>query len=336
MDLRGTRARITREMHTRSLPWIVLALGLIAPGTVASAASGDGLPLPSGDAGLGGVADPTSGSRYVTLNAGRRTVLARVLRNGGSVFTYRFLRGSYTIPAVAIDGSASGLSRDGKTLVLIRPRNGFPQSRTKLIVLDPRRLSIHRRLTLRGDFSFDAISPDGRLMYLIEYLSPRNLTRYAVRAFDLRTGRLLAGQIVDPREPDERMGGFPITRAVSPDGRWAYTLYDGAGKAPFVHALDTVDRTAACIDLDALAGNRRLNAFRLGLSSDGGRLFVNDRGRALAAVDTKTFRVSEPATRGDGGGARVLTLAFAGAAAVLLAAGVVSLGVRRRRRLAAI
>jgi hypothetical protein len=322
-------------MHTRSLQWVVLALALVAPGAVASAASGDGLPVPSGDAGIGGVADPASGSRYVTLSAGRQTVLARVLRNGGEVFSYRLLHGSYTIPAVAIDGSASGLSRDGRTLVLIRPRNDFPQSRTKLMVLDARRFSINRRVTLRGDFSFDAISPDGRLMYLIEYLSPRDFTRYAVRAFDLRTGRLLAAQIVDPREPDERMGGLPITRMMSPDGRWAYTLYDGAGKAPFVHALDTVDRTAACIDLDALAGNKRLNALRFGLSSDRDRLFVNDRGRALAVIDTKTFRVSAPGTAGDGDGVTVLTLASVGMAAVLLGACAVSLGLRRRRRLAA-
>jgi hypothetical protein len=68
---------------------------------------------------------------------------------------------------------------------------------------------------------------------------------------------------VDPREPDEDMRGYPITRASSPDGRWAYTLYDGAGKHPFVHALDTQGRTAACIDLDGLAGRDDLYELRL-------------------------------------------------------------------------
>ena len=47
------------------------------------------------------------------------------------------------------------------------------------------------------------------------------------------------------------MRGQPLTRATSPDGRWAYTLYDGAGKEPFIHALDTSTRSARCIDLDA-------------------------------------------------------------------------------------
>ena len=105
----------------------------------------------------------------------------------------------------------------------------FPQGRTTFAVFDANRLRRAQRLTLDGDFSFDALSPDGRLLYLIEYVKPQNPTRYRVRALDLDSGRLLPGTIVDPREPDEAMRGFPITRETSSDGRWAYTLYDGAG-----------------------------------------------------------------------------------------------------------
>ena len=53
--------------------------------------------------------------------------------------------------------------------------------RTTFAVVDTRRLAVRRHLALRGDFSFDAISPDGRTMYLIEY-SARDLNNYAVRA----------------------------------------------------------------------------------------------------------------------------------------------------------
>jgi hypothetical protein len=53
-------------------------------------------------------------------------------------------------------------------------------------------------------------------------------------------------------------GGLPITREASSGARWAYTLYDGAGGHPFVHALETTGRTAACIDLDALTGRNDL------------------------------------------------------------------------------
>ena len=45
------------------------------------------------------------------------------------------------------------------------------------------------------------------------------------------------------------MGGQPATRATTPDGRWAYTLYARAKGKPFVHALDTARRQAFCIDL---------------------------------------------------------------------------------------
>ena len=70
-------------------------------------------------------------------------------------------------------------------------------------------MRIRRRFALKGDFSFDALSPDARTMYLIRYLSPRDATRYEVRAYDLRRQRLLEKPIVDPREPGRRMDGWP-------------------------------------------------------------------------------------------------------------------------------
>jgi hypothetical protein len=259
---------------------------------VPAGAGADGLPVQGVDAGPTGVASATV--RYVSLPARPGgTLVAKVRRDGGQVLRSRMLRGSFTIPAVAYDGSASGLSADAGTLVLIRPRARFPQQRTRLVVLDAKRLRLRSRLTLRGDFSFDALSPDGRTMYLIEYRSRRDPTRYAVRAYDLRRGQLLRAPIVDPREPDERMRGLPVTRATSSDGRWEYTLYDGAGSHPFVHALDTARGEAACIDLDALAGSRRL--YQLRLRSSGRELSVVDGPTVVAAIDRTTFRVGAPA-----------------------------------------
>ena len=144
--------------------------------------------------------------------------MARVRRDGGQVARTRVLPGVFTVPAVALDGSAGGLSANGGTLVLIKPRARFPRRRTPFVVLDARRLRVRDRFTLRGDFSFDALSPDGRSMFLIQYLSRRDPTRYAVRVFDLRTRRMLPKPIVDASEPDEQMRGYPITRATSADG----------------------------------------------------------------------------------------------------------------------
>src|SRR4051812_2813629 len=96
---------------------VVVLLALAAP------ARGDGLPVLGVNAGPGGVAG--RGLRYVTLDAARGTTVAAVRARGGSVVRWRFLRARFTIPAVAYDGSPSGLSRDGRTLVLIRPRVSF-------------------------------------------------------------------------------------------------------------------------------------------------------------------------------------------------------------------
>jgi hypothetical protein len=113
---------------------------------------------------------------------------------------------------------------------------------------------LQRVVTLRGAFYFDAISPDGGTMYLIQHTSAFNILRYVVRAYDLRTDRLVPGTIVDRREPDERMAGYPIARAATGDGVWAYTLYQKPRGRLFVHALDTSRGIARCIDLPRLAG----------------------------------------------------------------------------------
>ncbi|HEY3190613.1 MAG TPA: hypothetical protein VGJ70_24190, partial [Solirubrobacteraceae bacterium] len=245
-----------RSPATAALLLLVLVLVPAAP------ARADGLPVLGVDAGLTGVAG--GGLRYVTLGAGARsTTVAAVRREGGQVLNAAALRGAFTIPAVALDGSPSGLSADGRTLVLIRPRARFPQRRTVLALLDVPSLRVRRILRLRGDYSFDAIAPDGRALYLIQYVSRSDPTRYLVRAYDVRAGRLVAAPVVDPSERGEKMRGLPLSRATSADGRSAYTLYDGGGGEPFIHALDTRARTAVCVDLPQLAGRGDLSSLRL-------------------------------------------------------------------------
>jgi hypothetical protein len=314
----------------------LLAGAAIVAGTAASTASADGLPVLGVDVGSKGVTVPGATARYVTLWAGSKsTIVARVRRNGGRIDRSRVLQGEFTIPAVAYDSSASGLSADGGVLVLIQPRLSFPRARTSFALLDARRLRLLQVLRLQGDFSFDAISPSGKRIYLIQYLSPRDATKYAVRAYDVQAGRLLRDPVVDPREADEQMRGRPVSRAMSPDGRWAYTLYDG--KTPFVHALDTSRATARCIDLDALKGDQYLSALRLDVPGDGKRLVVRDALAPKLVVNTRTFAVSEPPEATPTPAARQGTsstwpwAAGATAIALALAAGGLALATRRRR-----
>jgi hypothetical protein len=312
---------------------VFLAVGAAALVATASAGA-DGLPVLSVDAGPTGVTVPTGMARYVTIPAGHSTVVARVRRDGGRIIRSRLLPGTFTIPAVAYDGSAGGLSADGRTLVLITPRTGFPRARTALLVLGARGLVPRATIRLQGDFSFDAISPQGRLLYLMQYNHPNDPTRYLVRAYDLRRGHLLQAPVVDPKERGEKMRGNPLSRGVSPDGRWAYTLYDGAGGTPFVHALDTSGRTARCIDLDALAGSQYLWRLRLGVSRDGGTLAIRDGKEPELLVDTRTFTPREPdaaqAQSSADSGTGWLLPALAAVGVLVAAVALLSVGVRRR------
>jgi hypothetical protein len=147
---------------------------------------------------------------------------------------------------------------------------------------------------LRGSFAVDAISPDGRWLYLTHYTTPTNVANYEVRAYDMTRQRLLPRPLVDPREPGEKMQGLAVTRAMSADGRWAYTLY-GATTTPFVHALDTAHRRAFCVDVPMLGADAAMGAQ---LALGGGALRVEVDGAPIAIVDTATLAVSRPLLAG--------------------------------------
>jgi hypothetical protein len=314
-----------------------LGAALAMPG----GASGAGGPVPPQQAGAGASA-PDGLLGYVAVSDGRSTIVERIRRGTGVVERVRRITGSYGVPGVGYDGSTTGLSADGSTLVLAEATRVYPVRVTRLVVLRPSTLRPLARIALRGWWSVDAISPDGRWMYLLHYTSVSSTNHYEVRAYDLRARRLVAKPVIDPTEPDEKMQGLPMTRVMSADGRWAYTLYQRPDDAPFIHALDTQGRTARCIDLDQLT-NEDVGAARLSLSRDGGQLRVTGEAGPLLVVDTSTFAVGEPAPvrapaaarpasappASDGGGGVPWWLAFV-ALVPLVGTGVVA--ARRRRR----
>jgi MYXO-CTERM domain-containing protein len=267
---------------------LLIATCILGVGAPTAHAAGGPVPPVQGGA---GVSAPGSSLAYIAVRAGHDTVLQRVRRADGVVERSRLIRGAYGVPGAAYDGSNTGLSFDEHTLVLaaIRARS----TDTLLLALDARSLRPRAQLVLPGHMTVDAISPDGRWLYLIRYRSVRN-NRYDVLAYDLARRHLLRTPIVDPREPDEKMQGFPLTRTLSADGRWAYTLYANPEGEPFIHALDTERRTAACIDLDDLTTEDASDA-RLVLA--GRTLRVEGTAAPLALVDTRTFAVRDPAAK---------------------------------------
>jgi hypothetical protein len=267
-----------------------LALAIILGAAWAAAAAADGGgPSPGPNWGQPGKVDESRGVRYVALGVGSKYTLVETIRlNDGNVMRWTSVRGLLGIPMVAWDGTMGGLSRNGGSLVLA----SFPGTKwTRFVELNPTSFAVRAKARLRGRFAFDALSPDGSLMYLIEYRGRLNVVNgpYAVRVFDWRTRTLYPAAIVDKREPDEKMTGQPVTRTGNPAG-WAYTLYMRPGKTPFVHALDTAHRRAFCVDLPWRHSDEWINEVKLRVR---GRTLVLRRGpEVLARMDTKTLEVT--------------------------------------------
>jgi hypothetical protein len=265
-------------------------LGSVVAGlaVLVGSAAGAG-PSPGVIFGSPGVVSHDGKLRYLAMRASGGTLVEVVTTRGGIVRSSRFLKGAFGIPLVAYDGSTGGLSRNGRRLVVYEPSSG---AKTRFVVLSPRTLRVQSRFTLNGDFGFDALSPDGSLMYLIQLKTPANGSGFAydVRALNVDTGRLYPGAIVDRREPDEKMTGIPMTRVGSADGGWAYTLYSRSSGGAFVHALHTTAREAFCIDLSLGLPDGELGKVRMRVGKNA--LVLRLRGKTVAKIDTRTFRVT--------------------------------------------
>ena len=258
--------------------------------TAGPAAAGKGGPSPGVMTGWDGAVDHSRAVRYVSLPAAKTTAVAAVRTSDGRVLRYATIRGAFGIPLVAFDGTTEGISRDGRTLVLADVGANEDQSRFAVLRTTPLRLK--KAITLPGRWSYDALSPNGRMLYAIQYLGTGPNPRYQVRAVSLITGKAVGGAIVDKREPDEEMNGSPWARTRSADGAWAYTLYAKPNGTAFVHALDTARRRAFCVDLPWHSSTQALSAVRLSLADDGRSLVLSKAGsRRLALVDTRTFEV---------------------------------------------
>jgi hypothetical protein len=274
---------------------LALALALVLPLVVdADAAMGDGSPYAPGLVqGADGVVSPDRNLRYVALGTPRSTVVAAIRVRTGRVVRSNVLRGFYGVPIVAWDNSTGGVSGDGRTLVLgsYGPPPGSPGV-TRFVVLGTQTLRKLRTLALRGSWAYDAISPDGSKMFLIEYLAAGQNSHYRVRSLDVETGRVDPDPVVDRRDDEVLMRGEPVTRVSSSDERWAYTLYARPRQEPFVHALDTARRHAYCIDLPLRLGQLEQMQLRLRFADSGRRLVVRRAGRREAIVDTRSLEVA--------------------------------------------
>jgi hypothetical protein len=302
--------------------------------TLAPVATADGGgPAAGVNQGWDGVTASGIGVRYVTVATGTDTTLEMIRKRDGRVLNFMSLTGQWGIPAVANDGSTGGLSTDGRTLVLAdaSPPIAGLRNQSSFLVVDTKNWRASQPVFLQGDFAFDALSPNGSRLYLIQHVSASDSTRYIVRAYDLSTGRLLPGRIADRTQKGWVMQGYPVSRATTADGRWAYTLYRNNGGYPFIHALNTVRGTAHCIGLPWHGSQQYIFNVRLSLRDHARQLAVHWlNGTPIFAMDTKTYRLTRATVARAGFDFPWWTLGIAGAV-VLLGALVLRRGALRRR-----
>ncbi len=220
---------------------------------------------------------------YSSHPSGASTVVRAIDPMGGSVQREISVAGDWRLPTIGLARVPGGLSADGQTLVLeaASAAGSGTGATTRFAIVATEGKRAPREITLPGRFTFDALSPDGTLLYVIEHLTRSD---YLVRQVDVRTGDLAAGAILDKRNVDERMAGYAAAQLPGADG-WVYTVYRGED-GDFVHALDTQRGLAVCIDLPDTQATDEASAGHWGLALDA-------TGRVLYAANGALGLVSE-------------------------------------------
>ncbi len=204
-----------------------------------------------------GVASTDWKTLYSATSSGEKTtVLATDLTTGAGIARL-VLDGKYSLPPIDSGTRLGGLSYDGKTLVLVEGTGDIPAQKSKderkvsrFAVLDTSLQTPPRILELPGNFSYDTISAEGKGIFLIEALTPYEAGKYRVRVYDTYLNTLQKEAVVEKGDPpDAVMQGYGGAQVTGNGGEWVFTLYRDSDHGPFVHALNTNLRTAACLDL---------------------------------------------------------------------------------------
>jgi hypothetical protein len=232
------------------------------------------------------------------------------------------LDGHWQLPTVGLDPIPAGRSIDGSTIALVEGGyqpdaglsrfaivNHFLVDRIQTAADAPLRLE--RVIELHGAFEYDTLSPDGRILYVVQHLDAQAGGHYQVRAVDVGTGVMRADVIVDKGNPDERMAGSPIAQVRRPDGV-VLTLYRGP-EHPFIHALMSKDAWAFCIDLPASESDSDAAGLDWGLaaSPDGASVFAVNTSLGVAVdVDPAALAVRRSASIGTSAATPIVVAKF--------------------------
>ncbi len=199
------------------------------------------------------------------VNSPRTTVVRYAVRSGKPVRDWS-LSGRYWFPAaVTADGRRFALLRNGRLATFVRVGRA--------------------RVVLHGLYEVEALSPNGRRLFLIHWKN----NGYDLQQLDLATGKLAPTRL---DEPDEKMSGVAAGSVATRDGHWLLTLYSKADGHSFVHALDLRTGLAHCIDLPLVGDLVTLGSTALTLSPDERTLYLASP--YLGRVTTVDLGTMEP------------------------------------------
>jgi hypothetical protein len=320
-ETQPSRSGAPSESPAAAVPaaWLLVGRPGDADLSLVMAATGevDSMPVPDG-------APAAHWRRVVTATTdGTATIVRdRMVQPGSPEGPELRLAGHWQLPTVGLDPVPVGRSLDGSTIVLVQGAYRPDAGVTRFAVVqhfslgavqtggdDPLRLT--RIVELRGAFDYDTLSADGSILYVIEHLDAKAGGAYQVRAIDVATGVMRDGVIVDKGNPDERMAGSAVAQIRRSDGL-VLTLYRGP-EHPFVHALNSKDAWALCIDLPGAVSHDGASAadWDLAASPDGSAVFAVNASLGLAVdVDPTNLAVRRTATIGTTAAARIVLAKF--------------------------
>lgn len=228
--------------------------------------------------------------QYDLTNQSKRVALpAGMLSADGLRFAFVHGRtlNFYSVPGRGISFDAPVPLRSSVEAVAPEARYVVVRTGAQARVIDGLRGNVLRKVTLRRGFTIDAISPNGRWLYLIQH---KHGQQYAVRRLNLRTGVLYPRALVQKGE-QEQMAGTPAGAIQSWDGNWQFTLYvNREHQSAFVHALSLNQSYTVCIDLPGQGTPAELRTYSLALSPDGHLFAANPALGVIADIAINTFR----------------------------------------------
>jgi hypothetical protein len=250
------------------LPTALIALALAGCGGGQSSSDVGGPPAPE----QGGVSLTVQDDGTTLLTAGEHS---------------QVLSGRFEHARVGPGFPDDGRSITGSRVVLQDTANRTDDRVSRFAVIDTSLAAPAQIVALPGDYDYDAVSPTVDTLYLVSHFSAERPDQYAVRSYDVAADKLDEGVIADKTATTEGpMAGRPVARATTTSGEWVYTAY--RGEHAFVHALNTVEKFAVCIDLPEQAA--KVTDWKLGLDETARTLEATSPSTGVRVeVDTERF-----------------------------------------------